>query len=107
MHSYYDWVAARRQQGLAAKSGQAFHKKVFEQLKAHPQTRVYGEADIPHVYAYIKGLFPPVSVPLSRIFIFKNANTAFFKKVGLPAVGGMYSKVAGAVVICYNKDFDD
>jgi hypothetical protein len=107
MHSYYDVIAWKREQAKKRANQNTHWKEIFEQIKAHSQTRVLARGDIPEAYEYVEDLFPRCAEPLSKTLIYKNDNTAFFPRIGLPAAGGMYIRPVGAVIICYAKEFSD
>lgn len=107
MHSYHDAIAWRRAKVLKRADQVKHWKGVFEQIKAHSQTRILARDDLPGAYAYVEGLFPSCADAVSKTPIYKNDNTAFFPRIGLPSAGGMYIRPVGAVVICYAKQFSD
>jgi hypothetical protein len=107
MHSYYDAIARRRAQALDRAGKSKLSKELFDRIKRHSQTKILTKEDLPEAYDYVEGLYPRCAEPISKTPIYKNENTAFFKELGLPSAGGMYIRLASAVVICYNKKFPD
>jgi hypothetical protein len=107
MHSYYDVIAWRRAQTQKRANQTKHWKEVFERIKGHSRTRVLAREDLLGAYEYVEGRFPRCAEAVSKTPIYKNENTAFFPRIGLPSAGGMYIRPVGAVILCYAKDFSD
>lgn len=78
------------------------------QIESHPETKVICRADAPHAWGYVEDEFPSVAEAIKRTRAFKNENTAFCAKLGVPkGAGGLFFIKASAILICYNPEIPD
>lgn len=86
------------------KSTEANKVRVAE-VSSHPETIVVRRQDMPAPWAYIEDMFPSIAPIISKTIVYKNENTAFCRKIGIPdGVGGLFFIGAGAILICWTKE---
>lgn len=82
--------------------------KIVEQIKQHPETRLLVRGEIPHAWQYVEESFPSVANRVKATVVYKNDNTAFCKKVGIPqGAGGLFFIPASTLLVCHNPVFGD
>jgi hypothetical protein len=102
MKKYWTMLAARE------RGAREDALKVVERIRDHPDTRVLSREALLPAWLYVEGLFPSVANKVGLTSVYKNDNTAFCKKIGIPCgVGGMFFISASTLLVCHNTVFGD
>ena len=103
--THYDAIRLRRR---VEKDLEGHWQDVVQQIQSHPETKRFGRADFPGAFGYVEGLYPRIAPVVSATILYKNENTAFCKRIGIPReAGGAFLTRASAILLCYCSLPDD
>lgn len=99
---------AMRQKRLAERRVRDRGLDVARQIREHPETRLLSRGDLLPAYEYVERAFPSTAPAVAATVVYKNENTAFCKRMGIPrGVGGMFLVDASSILVCHNPFPDD
>lgn len=76
----------------------------LEEVKRHRETEVVGRGEFPAVWEHVESKFPRLAECLRATTVYKNTNTAFCKRIGIPPeAGGMFVVQASTIVLFHTK----
>lgn len=103
--SKYEHLRLKREREEAERSANSLWNERIAKLAAHPETKLLVKENHPKAWAYVEQMFPLIAELISNTKIYKNTNTAFCDKIGVPrGAGGLFVKPASAILVCWNKD---
>lgn len=98
----------RREIELELKRRAEDARKKAKQIIEHPETVVLLRDKFPEAWEYVEQSFPRLAERIRHTKVYKNENTYFCKKLGIPKeAGGLFIIKASMVLICYGKFSDD
>jgi len=77
------------------------------EVGGHVNTRLMTIKDLPEPYAFVMEKFPEVADLIKDIKLYKNDNTALWKRLGLEMVAGLYIRPLSTVLIMYSPKVPD
>lgn len=85
----------------------ASNEKV-EKIASHRETVVLTREDHPEAWEYVEEAFPRLAQRIRETTVYRNENTYFCKKIGIPpSAGGLFIIKASAILVCYNRKLED
>lgn len=104
----HEAIRAKRDAGRSSREKKGELEEKVRKIASHRETRTISRKDMPEPWAYIENKFPRLANVLSKTTIYKNANTAFCKKLGIPPdAGGVFVPAVSAVLVCYARKIPD
>jgi len=101
MVNRYEAIRARRLREAKLKEGDKW-KEILALIRGHPETRVMGREQLLPAYSFVERMFPAVAPAIRSMVVYKNDNTAFCRRIGIPKeAGGAFLVRASAILICY------
>lgn len=104
-HSRYEILRLRREHKEKHRDEVSKGGVLLEKIKAYRETTLIRREDMPDAFAFVEELLPGIAPLISETIIYRNQNTAFCKRVGIPPhAGGVYFPAIKTIVICWNRD---
>lgn len=104
-HSRYEIMRLRREREGKYREEVRKGEQNLVKIQGHPETTLITKETMPDAFQFVEDLLPGVAPTIAITKIYRNTNTAFAKKVGIPEyAGGVYFPALGSIVICWNRD---
>ncbi len=104
----YEYVRQRRAYEQQLRDDAKKSAEVLDRIKKHFDTTLLGRETYPEAWQYVENLFPGISDKIRNTKVYKNENTAFCSKIGLPKeAGGLFFIKTSAILICWTRSFKD
>ncbi len=101
----YEAVQKRREAEKKYQDSIEKQKEYVRKIKEHPETIVITRDNLPAPWIYVEEMFPRIASSIADMIVYKNENTAFYKKIDVPAgVGGLFFIRASSILICWTKE---
>jgi hypothetical protein len=108
MLSRYEAMRQRREQEQRERDNDLEWRKRLDTIKAHFATQILTKNEHPEAWEYVERLFPSLAPTIEQTKVYKNDNTAFCAKIGLPKeAGGLFFTKLGIILICWTRKFKD
>jgi hypothetical protein len=76
--------------------------KLIDDVIDHEETVVLTPEECPGAWDYVCNVFPSLDESIRSIKVYKNENTYFMNKIGIPkGVAGIFVPAANAIVVCW------
>ena len=80
-------------------------EKILHEVQFHPESHSLSREAFQKTFEYVEKLYPKTAPCIAAAKVYKNTNTAFCRKIGIPkAAGGAFLIRASAILICYSRN---
>lgn len=103
MHKYVIEKEEKKDRSRRELAKEVWRQRMGE-VRVHPETKVIVRGDLPEPWMYVEHMFPEIGEEISKTIIYKNENTAFLQKIGIPIeAGGVFVRPASAIIVGYSE----
>jgi hypothetical protein len=101
----YEAVQQRREAEKRYQDSIEEQKEALQKIIEHPETITIKRENLPDPWIYVEDMFPRIAASITGMTVYKNENTAFYKKIKVPpTVGGLFFIRSSTILICWTKE---